>query len=244
MQNLFGLRTRPNYVGIQGLVVEDHTHDPLSHWAKETTADYAFASLRKTLPIPDGAVVWSHLHRDLLPHVPALPRDVEAVTDRVKAMLMQIDRDRSPDISDPPDKPSGTAFQQVIEQPPFAAMSAVSATLLTALPIHTWRRTRHRNASMLRIALRDAGFDVLRSLSDDAAPIGVVVDLHDAVTTKRIHHALQSERIHTAVLWPRPSDDASGGFADQHLVVYCDHRYDAADLRRVTAAMTAAIERK
>ena len=41
------------------VLIEDHTHDPWSLWARSSEADYAFASLRKTLPIPDGALVWS-----------------------------------------------------------------------------------------------------------------------------------------------------------------------------------------
>ncbi|HET9953251.1 MAG TPA: hypothetical protein VFQ61_02040, partial [Polyangiaceae bacterium] len=40
-------------------VLEDHSHDPWSNWAAASKADFCFASLRKTLPIPDGAVLWS-----------------------------------------------------------------------------------------------------------------------------------------------------------------------------------------
>lgn len=41
------------------LLIEDHSHDPLSGWAYHSQADYAFASLRKTFPAPDGAILWS-----------------------------------------------------------------------------------------------------------------------------------------------------------------------------------------
>ena len=41
------------------ILIEDHTHDPFSTWAQQSTAHYAMASLRKTLPIPDGAILWS-----------------------------------------------------------------------------------------------------------------------------------------------------------------------------------------
>src|ERR1039458_5638988 len=40
-------------------LIEDHTHDPQSLWARSSRADFAFASLRKTLPLPDGAIAWS-----------------------------------------------------------------------------------------------------------------------------------------------------------------------------------------
>jgi hypothetical protein len=41
------------------LLVEDHSHDPFSPWAVGSSADYAFCSLRKTLPVPDGGLLWS-----------------------------------------------------------------------------------------------------------------------------------------------------------------------------------------
>lgn len=47
------------------ILIEDHTHDPFSSWAKNSSADYAFVSLRKTLPLPDGAILWSPRGRDL-----------------------------------------------------------------------------------------------------------------------------------------------------------------------------------
>ena len=63
-QNLFGrddprpwdawMRANPEVV-----IIEDHSHDPLSDWARTSQASYAVASLRKTLPVPDGGLLWS-----------------------------------------------------------------------------------------------------------------------------------------------------------------------------------------
>ncbi len=41
------------------LLIEDHSHDPVSGWALSSKADFAFASLRKTFPVPDGGILWS-----------------------------------------------------------------------------------------------------------------------------------------------------------------------------------------
>lgn len=59
---------RMNYYGWRGFwdnavldvnVIEDHSHDLYSDWALHSNADWCVASLRKTLPIPDGGILWS-----------------------------------------------------------------------------------------------------------------------------------------------------------------------------------------
>lgn len=61
--NMFGAETGADWQRWSGrtqiCLIEDHTHDPLSAWAIASSADYAITSLRKTLPIPDGALLWS-----------------------------------------------------------------------------------------------------------------------------------------------------------------------------------------
>ena len=72
--NYFGIRKPKEIVDWQNdhpsvTVIEDHTHDPCSKWALESTADYAVSSLRKTIPIPDGAVLWAPIEK-VLPEEP------------------------------------------------------------------------------------------------------------------------------------------------------------------------------
>ncbi|WP_065979532.1 hypothetical protein [Pseudoalteromonas lipolytica] len=47
------------------LLIEDHSHSPMSEWAKSSNADFAFSSLRKTLPIPDGCILWSPNNKEI-----------------------------------------------------------------------------------------------------------------------------------------------------------------------------------
>lgn len=70
--NFFGVRNGAEWQQWQAqhpdtIVVEDHTHDMLSTWAVQSQAAYAFASLRKTLPVADGAIVWSPTGQTLPP---------------------------------------------------------------------------------------------------------------------------------------------------------------------------------
>ncbi|MEU4558756.1 hypothetical protein AB0F72_10210 [Actinoplanes sp. NPDC023936] len=90
-QNLFGqerggpwtawIRAHP---GIP--VIEDHSHDPFSDWARDSEAAYVVASLRKTLPLPDGGLLWSPSGREL-----PRPRGPESAGAHLKlaAMLLK-----------------------------------------------------------------------------------------------------------------------------------------------------------
>lgn len=51
----------------QIILIEDHSHDPFSVWAQTSNADYAFASIRKTFPVSDGAILWSPQNNPLPP---------------------------------------------------------------------------------------------------------------------------------------------------------------------------------
>lgn len=46
-------------------VVEDHSHGWLSESCTRSNADYCFASLRKSLPIPLGGIAWSPLKKEI-----------------------------------------------------------------------------------------------------------------------------------------------------------------------------------
>ncbi|MEI8082092.1 MAG: hypothetical protein WCI74_09640, partial [Actinomycetes bacterium] len=47
-------------------LILDVTHDPIAPWIREVDVEWVVASLRKTLPIPDGGVVWSPRGVDVL----------------------------------------------------------------------------------------------------------------------------------------------------------------------------------
>ena len=57
--NYFGMRSYRSVEKLPVPVVEDHTHDLIGGWAMNSHADWCIASLRKTLPIPEGGMLWS-----------------------------------------------------------------------------------------------------------------------------------------------------------------------------------------
>ena len=68
--NFFGLRSYRSNDRIDIPVIEDHSHGLFSNWALSSNADWCFASIRKSLPVADGGILWSpknnaiHLQED------------------------------------------------------------------------------------------------------------------------------------------------------------------------------------
>ncbi|TJY33435.1 hypothetical protein [Pontimicrobium aquaticum] len=60
LNNFWGLSTFKDYSNIKEkpIIIEDHTHGWLSKQSLNSNADYCICSLRKTYPIPLGAITW------------------------------------------------------------------------------------------------------------------------------------------------------------------------------------------
>lgn len=150
--NYFGVRSGHAWTGWREqnecVLVEDHSHDPVSGWSLNSTADYAFASLRKTLPVPDGAILWS-------PRGLTLPDGgtSESAGSVLKLAAMLWKRDYIDGRSGAAAKDAYLAWQQEGEQT-FERAEISFATWLSqeylssGFPVH-WRKQRVENTRRL-----------------------------------------------------------------------------------------------
>src|SRR4051794_34841581 len=89
--NQLGLRRQPNLpVSAENVeFIEDHSHDLAATWAMHSRAHYAFASLRKTLPLPDGGVAWSPRGLPLPPEPELTDGHASAALARLSGMILK-----------------------------------------------------------------------------------------------------------------------------------------------------------
>ena len=99
LANQLGVRPRPDTDAMDAItaggvtLIEDHSHDLGSEWALRSGADYAFASLRKTLPLPDGGAVWSPRGLELPPEPADAADSTPSATRRLgQALAAQLGR--------------------------------------------------------------------------------------------------------------------------------------------------------
>ena len=85
----FGLRKWRTNKDIRIPVIEDHTHGLTSDWTIKSDADWCIASLRKTLPLAAGGMLWSPKGKKLPDTIKPTAECKEMAIERYEAMNMK-----------------------------------------------------------------------------------------------------------------------------------------------------------
>nr|WP_296063812.1 hypothetical protein [uncultured Actinoplanes sp.] len=251
-QNLFGredgrdwtawIRAHPRVT-----VIEDHSHDPFGPWARASIAPYAVASLRKTLPVPDGGLLWSP--QDLPMPAPDGP-DNPGSDLKLAAMLLKsawLD-------GVPVPKDKFRMLQQRGENVLLgstAPIGIVTRVILPFLDIDRLRLAATANVRALREALpATPDWQVLAGGSGDGAPFRLQLLCRDGRTRDALLAHLAAHGIYAPVHWRQDrtgvwsGDEDAADLASRMLTVPVDHRCTPADLRRLTEVLGSPIRRE
>ncbi|WP_433825785.1 hypothetical protein ACQP2E_27190 [Actinoplanes sp. CA-015351] len=236
-QNLFGrenggswgawIRAHP---GIP--VIEDHSHDPFSDWAQNSEAAYAIASLRKTLPLPDGGLLWS-------PQGLSLPRPSgpESSGSHLKLAAMLI---KAAWLEGRPiDKEHFRALQQQGEHDLRGSSGPACAFTRAALPlldVAGLREASARNARELAGLLftRTQGLKIVGD-----GPFRLQLECASMEARDALQAHLAGNRIYAPVHWRQDrnrlwsGDHEAAELADRMLTLPADHRCGPGDLSRM-----------
>ncbi len=243
--NTFAIRPRPRVSLPAGVItIEDHTHDPLSSWALGSTADYCVASLRKTMPVPDGGIAWSPTGATL---PPALALDEAADGRRLASMMLK----RMYLAGHPVSKQHfrTLAIEAEAALVGATAMSRVSAELWPRLPLSRWRSVRGSNAAAFREALGEVpGVRMLGEPASAQPPLSAMLAFDDPAHRTLVRAAMIERCIYPAILWDLDHTPVRRGIRAEDrqrsrtlLSVHCDARYGAADMARVAACVREAM---
>jgi len=226
------------------VLIEDHTHDPLSNWALNSKADYAFASLRKTFIVPDGALLWSPREHPLPPE--PQNRNWSGSALKLAAMIWKkeyvIGRK-----GDPTTKRTFRDFQVAGETTLFEArdssISPWSRALLEAGFPQVWRRIRERNVRLfLDLVIGQNGIEPLFvNWPAGHCPFNAVLVFPSETRREEFRSGLIAANVYTPIHW-RPLPEAptrSLDLSKRILTVPLDQRYDAQDVRRVASILSA-----
>jgi hypothetical protein len=243
-----------NYFGVRGgdpwqhwrennacVLLEDHSHDPVSGWARNSKADYAFSSLRKTMPVPDGAILWSP--RGLpLPLTPAGDGSGSAL--KLAAMIWKYEY-----LEGRATAAAKSVYRkwQLFGEDAFQQSTVVSSVtpysreyLAPGVPLK-WRRQRAANVRRLIRQLRtwSAAKPLFHSWPSDSVPLGTVICLSSPEERDLVRKRLEDSNIYCPVHWPASTDTnpVVRKLAATILTIPADQRYRDRDIDKVVCIL-------
>jgi hypothetical protein len=238
--NYFGVRSGEPWRAwrerTECVLVEDHAHDPASEWATASAADYAFTSLRKTLPVPDGAILWSPRGLEL-PEQPAGGADGSEL--KLAAMLFKGEYLGGGDdeLKERFRRLQIDGEARLAESPVAGGSPATREAIVRGVPL-PWRAKRAENAARLIAALHDwdAAQPLFTEWPADAAPLGAAFVFASQDARDRVRNALGEAGVYCPVHWAdaaTSSSDRVRQLAERILTIPADWRYSAADMARI-----------
>ncbi|XVU23134.1 hypothetical protein ACQPZJ_38625 [Actinoplanes sp. CA-054009] len=220
-------------------VIEDHSHDPFGEWPRHSTAAYAVASLRKTLPLPDGGLLWSPTGRRLpTPTGPPSPgSDLKLAAMLLKSAWLD---------GRPLSRESFRALQQQGEQSLLCHSGPPCATTAAVLPLLDIAAVRRRSTERARAlaALLPAETPDWRLLPPGPTPFRLQLVCRSEPSRDALQHHLAQHHIYAPVHWRQttfPShDEPTETLSTRMLTLPVDHRCTPSDLHRLVSVLAPA----
>ena len=244
--NTWGLRLDPGSGSPDGvMLVEDHTHDPFSTWAASSRAPYAFASLRKVLPLADGAATWSPANLSLPPQLPASATHRQLAEERWRAMELKARYLAGDAIEKESFRTRYLATEKKFGKGLGSGPSEFTLSQMVTMPTQEWTEARRNNFAALSAALAGSGINPLRP-APGATAFAATFVLASPDAREAVRRALVAARVYPMVLWPleitaMELDPAAVELSRRVLSLHCDARYGPSDMERVAALFREAL---
>ncbi len=221
------------------ILLEDYSHDP-AYGFRHSRADYAISSLRKTLPVPDGAILWSPVGNAL----PQSPTCIAAgAEEKFAAMVWKMEY-----LSGRADEKVKEVFRHwqihgektLCEQPARMPSPESIALCFRGIP-EAWLEQRRGNVKYLLHELRNyTGARAIPSFApEDSTPFAAVLQFETPESREQARHHLIKNRIYCPVHWPAGTDASIGAkrLSDSLLTLISDQRYGNKEMKQIVSTL-------
>lgn len=232
--NFFGLRGFRSNVDIPIPVIEDHSHDLIGEWAQKSDADWCIASLRKTIPIPEGGILWSPKGL-FFENVFQCVEENESLAQKrwrgmelKKSYLQEIINDKN-------------CFRNLyldtekeFERLPISCIDHRSLEYISSFDVVAWYLQKSKNQKLLsRMEL--SYFKILNAENHKCNPFSCVLLFEDKEGRDQVRENLIKRCVYPAILWTIPSSQSIEiqSIGDRILSVHCDGRYSEKDMKEL-----------
>lgn len=233
--NYFGLRSYRSTERLSvAAIIEDHTHDLIGGWAINSHADWCIASLRKTLPIPEGGMLWSPVGLKL-PEAPVpSQKNEEIATIRWEAMKQKAKYLDGENIEKAIFRAGFVDTEGYFEHAPVCSLDKRTQDYIKSLDIREWYNKKRANWELL-CDIKKEGVRVLGIENIGCYPFSLVLLFNSFDERDRVRKELIEHQIYPAILWnvPSPTEGEIFQISRGMLSIHCDGRYNAEDIQQM-----------
>jgi hypothetical protein len=240
--NYFGIREFRSSRDLKIPVIEDHSHDLIGDWALNSNADWCIASLRKTLPIAEGGILWSP-KRHTLPKLPNQSEfNVQLSERRWKAMQLKKDY-LSGKITDKGlFRPIFIETESQFENLYISPITEDCISFLENFNIEGWLHQKQLNWNILSEIQSDKIY-ILERDSIKCNCFSFSILFFDDFNRDVARQILIGNNIFPVILWDIPNDKIdSKDISDKILSIACDGRYTIDDMQYLKKEIVSAID--
>ena len=240
--NYFGLRGYRSTEKLMVPVVEDHTHDLIGDWAMNSHADWCIASLRKSLPLPEGGMLWSPMGLKL-PKAPVVSEENEKIAAiRWDAMKLKARYLTGETVEKAAFRAVFVDTEEYFDRAEVCALDAESQKFLKSFDVRDWYNRKWENWDLLRV-IRKEGVRMLRPENRGCYPFSLILVFTSGDERDRVHKALIEKQIYPAILWNVP--ETSGGevynISKGMLSIHCDARYTKEEILQMKSIIESIL---
>lgn len=226
--NYYGLQSKPLIPKRKYLVIEDHSHSLSGNWVKNSDADWCFASLRKTLPIADGGIIWSPKNRSLPEEPHYSYSSLENSVYRYVAMERKTSFLEGLNIPKDDFLSEYRRTEEKIDNLEISSISELSREIVETIDIDRWNEKKRKNWKILNKSLIPGDYyKIMQPDSYSEIPFSLILYFSDRKIRDKVRNCLISHDVFPAVLWHIPigNDPASINYGERILSIHCDGRY-------------------
>jgi hypothetical protein len=239
--NYFGLRNRRSNKCISVPVVEDHSHDLFSSWSLNSDADWCIASIRKSLPVAAGGILWSPQRKRLPSQIESTGLCEQMASVRYDAMCLKSDylkKNGDKDVF----REKYMRSERMLAQLPLSGIDKESYTILFTIDLKRWTLQRFENWNTAIDAL-NRKFTILKSFDIKyRRPFSLVFLCESFEERVLLRQYLIKNCIYPAILWEIPdnSDFINAlDFSKRMLSIPCDARYNQEQIKRMCSIINS-----
>ena len=243
---------RVNYFGTRGYrspeklnipVVEDHTHDLIGSWAINSHADWCIASLRKSLPVPEGGMLWSPVGLRL-PKSPIVSEENEKIAAirwevmRLKALYLA-----GEDVEKAAFRAGFVDTEEFFDRAEVCALDSGSRDFLRSFDIRDGYNRKRENWELL-CDIKKEGVRILRQENMGCYPFSLILVFMTGEERNRVRKALIEKQVYPAILWSIPHCPTDGElfqFSNGMLSIHCDARYTKEDILQMKSIIESTL---